>query len=159
MEQKNLAKWLKVILAGVGICGLIVYFLIIPAYGKSFAEMNPEFEYCFWPWLIFLWVTAVPCYIALVLGWKIACGIGADRSFTEANAKYLKWISWLAAADAAYFFAGNVVLMFLNMNHPGIVILSLLIVFAGTAIAVAAAALSRLVKKAAALQEQSDLTI
>ena len=49
--------------------------------------------------------------------------------------------------------------MFLNMNHPGIVIMSLLIVFAGTAIAVAAAALSRLVKKAAALQEQSDLTI
>jgi hypothetical protein len=45
------------------------------------------------------------------------------------------------------------------MSHPGVTLLSLLIVFAGIAIAVAAAALSHLVHKAAALQEQSDLTI
>ena len=159
MEQKTLAKWLKAILIGVGICGLVVYFLIIPACGKSFAVENPESAHCYWPWLIFLWLTAVPCFAALVLGWRIASGIGADRSFTEQNAKYLKWVSWLAAGDAAFFFVGNVVLLLANMNHPGIVLGSLLIVFAGTAIAVAAAALSRLVKKAAALQEQSDLTI
>ena len=159
MEQKTLAKWLKVILIGVGICGLVVYCLIIPAYGASLVSQYPEFSDRYWPWLIFLWVTAVPCYTALVLGWKIASGIGADRSFTEANARYLKWISWLAAGDAAFFFLGNVILLFTNNSHPGIVLFSLLIVFAGTAIAVAAAALSRLVKKAAALQEQSDLTI
>ena len=29
MGQKALAKWLKAILVGVGICGLIVYFLIL----------------------------------------------------------------------------------------------------------------------------------
>ena len=45
------------------------------------------------------------------------------------------------------------------MSHPGVTLLSLLVVFVGIAAAVAAAALSRLVKKAAALQEQSDLTI
>ena len=159
MEQKTLARWLKVILIGVGICGLVVYFLIIPAYGTSLVSQYPEFSGRYWPWLIFLWLTGVPCYTALVLGWKIASRIGADRSFTEDNARYLKWISWLAAGDAAFFFLGNVILLFTNNSHPGIVLFSLLIVFAGTAIAVAAAALSRLVKKAAALQEQSDLTI
>ena len=45
------------------------------------------------------------------------------------------------------------------MSHPGVLLLSLLIVFAGIAVTVASAALSHLVYKAASLQEQSDLTI
>ena len=85
--------------------------------------------------------------------------IGRDRSFTEENARSLKWVAWLAAGDACFFFAGNVLLLLLNMSHAGVFLLSLLVVFTGAAIAVAAAALSHLVGKAAALQEQSDLTI
>ena len=81
------------------------------------------------------------------------------RSFSETNAKLLQWISYLAAADAGFFFVGNIVMLFLSMSHPGITLLSLLVVFAGAAVAAAAAALSHLVKKAAALQEQSDWTI
>ena len=159
MGQKALSKWLKAILIGVGVCGLIVYFLILPEVGRSTIDSYSEFSGWYWPWLIFLWATGIPCYTALVFGWKIAANIGKDRSFSMENAKLLKWISWLAAGDAAFFFAGNVVFLFLNMNHPGVLILSLLVVFAGVAVAVAAAALSHLVEKAAALQEESDLTI
>lgn len=159
MEQKALSKWLKLILILVGICGLAVYFLILPAFGTALKADYPEFAYCYWPWLIFLWITGIPCAAALVLGWRIASNIGRDRSFTNENADCLKWISWLAAGDTAYFFAGNLILLFAGMNHPGIALIALLIVFAGIAVAVAAAALSHLVKKAALLQEQSDLTI
>ena len=45
------------------------------------------------------------------------------------------------------------------MSHPGVALASLLGVFAGVAVAIAAAALSHLVRKAAELQEQSDYTI
>ena len=90
---------------------------------------------------------------------KIAENIGRDQSFTVANAKYLKWISILAMGDAALFFLGNIVYLFLNMNHPVIVLFSLLVVFAGVTVAIAAAALSHLVLKAEVLQEQSDWTI
>ena len=45
------------------------------------------------------------------------------------------------------------------MNHPGVVLASFGVVFVGIALSVAFAALSHLVKKAAALQEQSDWTI
>lgn len=82
-----------------------------------------------------------------------------DRSFTVANAKLLRWISVLAVLDAAVFFTGNLVYLLLDMNHPGIVLFSLMVSFAGVAIAVASAALSYLVQRAAALQDQSDLTI
>lgn len=159
MEQKTLSIWLKCVLIGVGLCGLVVYLLALPAYGGMLRDMYPEFSNRYWPWLVFLWVTAIPCYGVLVLGWKIAGSIGKDRSFSEENARRLGWVSMLAAGDAGFFFAGNVLLLFLNMSHPGVLLASLGVVLAGAAVSVTAAALSHLVKKAAILQEQSDWTI
>lgn len=159
MKQTSLAKWLKIVLFGVGVCGMVVYALVLPKVGQELIDGREELRGYFWPWLIFLWVSGVPCYAVLVLGWKIAGNIGADRSFSFANAKLLKGIAVLAAGDAAYFFLGNLIFLFLDINHPGVVLFSLLVEFAGVAIAVAAAALSHLVRKAAVLQEQSDLTI
>ena len=159
MEQKSLSTWLKLILIGVGLCGLIIYFIIFPSYGQSLVYDYPEFGNRFWPWLIFLWVSGIPCYAVLVCGWKIAANIGRDQSFTAENAKFLKWISWFAAGDGILFFLGNIILLLKNMSHPGVALFSLIVVFAGAAVAVTAAALSHLVQKAAALQEQSDLTI
>ena len=159
MEQRGLAIWLRIILAGIGLCGLIVLFVVIPSFGESLVYEYPEFSNRFWPWLIFLWAAGIPCFAVLILGWKIADNIGKDRSFSNANARYFKWIAYLAAGDGLFFFTGNLVLIFANMSHPGIALLSLMVVFAGTAAAVIAAVLSHLVRKAAALQEQSDLTI
>ena len=159
MEQKALAKWLKLVLLGMGLCGLAVYFFIIPAYGASLRSLYPEFSNRFWPWLIFLWVSGIPCYGVLALGWRIAAHIGRDASFSMDNARCLRYIALLAALDGAYFFLGSLILLFLNMSHPGVVLGSLLVVFAGAAVAVAAAALSHLVRKAALLQEENDLTI
>ena len=160
MKQESLSKWLKFIIVGVGICGLIIYIFVIPMLGESFVSVDENaFRGFLWPWLIFIWVTAIPCYIALVFSWKIAANIGQDRSFSMENAKLLKWISALAVGDAAFFFAGNLVFWLLNMNHPGIALFSLLIVFIGVVVAIASAALSHLVAKAAVLQDESDLTI
>ena len=159
MEQKYLAKWLKIIIVGVAICGLIFYGAIIPTLGNDAIDQYPEFSGWFRPWLIFLWTTGVPCFIVLVFGWRVASNIGKDCSFSDDNAKLLKWISWLASGDSAFFFAGNIVMLFLNMNHPGVILASIMIDFAGVAVAVASAVLSHLVQKAAVLQEQSDLTI
>ena len=159
MTQQKLSAWLKAILIGVGLCGLIVYFAVLPSIGSSLHASFPEFAAWHWPWMIFLWLTAIPCFAALVMGWRIAVNIGKDRSFSEENARLLQRIGYLAAADTAFFFLGNIVFFFLGMNHAGIMLASLLICFAGVAVTVAAVCLSHLVHKAADLQEQSDLTI
>ena len=159
MEQKTLSRWLKGIIIGIGLCGLIVYAAVVPAMMDYVREWYPEFTSAILPWKIFIWCSAMPCYAVLFFAWKIVSNIGIDCSFTEENAKKLQWISALAAGDALFFFLGNVLFLFLNMNHPGIVLASLFVVFVGVAVAVASAALSHLVKNAAALQEQSDLTI
>ncbi len=159
MEQKKLAGWLKLIVIGIAVCAVYIYAVIIPGYGQMIVRQNPEFGYCYLPLLIFISITSIPIFGALFLALKIFANIGNDRSFCKENADHLKWISWLAGGDAAYFFLGNIVLMFMNMNHPGIVLYSLIVVFAGTAVSVASAALSHLVLKAALLQEESDLTV
>ena len=159
MNQKKLAGWLKAAMIIAAICLAVIYFAVLPTIGRDFADAYPEFAHCFWPWMAFIWVTAAPVYAALIFCWRIAANIGKDRSFTIENARNCKIVALLAIVDAAYFFLGNVVLTFLNMNHPGIVFASLLVCFAGAVIAIAFAALSNLVGRAAALQEQSDLTI
>ena len=81
MNQKKLSLWLKAIIICVGICGIVIYFGILPNIGDAFHAQFPEFAAWHWPWLIFLWCTAIPCYAVLVLGWKIATGIGGTVPF------------------------------------------------------------------------------
>ena len=159
MEQKTLSKWLKFVIIGVGVCALFIFFYVVPSYGLTAKDMVPDYAIAFWPWLIFLWICAIPCFAALFLCWKIAANIGRDKSFSTENANLLLWIARLGAGDSAFFFIGNIVLLFCNMSHPGIVLIAMVVVFAGVTITVAAACLSHMVKKAAKLQEQSDLTI
>lgn len=159
MEQNAFSRWLKGIIIGIGLCGLIFYAAVVPTLADYMLEGYPEFSVAVLPWKLFILCSGIPCFAVLYFAWRIVADIGLDRSFTDENAKRLKWISGLATGDALFFFLGNILLLFLNMNHPGVVLVSLIVVFIGVAVAVAAAALSHLVKKAAALQEQSDLTI
>jgi len=159
MDQKKLSKWLKAAVICMGLCIAVVYFAAVPILGHDLAMQYPEFAYCLWPWLVFIWLTAVPVYAALIFCWRIASSIGKDLAFTTQNAQSCKWISYMAALDGAYFFVGNLVLLFLSMNHPGILLASLLVVVACVAICLAFRALAHMVGRAAALQEQSNLTI
>lgn len=85
--------------------------------------------------------------------------IARDNSFSKENARYLKRICMLALLDSVYFFLANLVMLFLDMNHPGILLGSLFVDFAGVAVAVTAAALSHLALKAAKIQQENQLTI
>lgn len=159
MNQASLSRWLKAALLFLALIGGVVYALIVPSMAVSMRANYPEFSYRFYPWLLFLLSTALPCYAILFFAWRVAVNIGRDKSFSEENAKHFKRIAGIAAGLSLYFFAGNTALLFLNMSHPGIFLGSLLFVLAGAAITIAAAALSRLITKAAALQDESDLTV
>ena len=158
MTQSKLAGLLKLINIGLGIIGACVYFLILPGIGQDWAAEEGYGGY-FWPWLLFLWGTGIPCYVALFEFWGICTEIKRDNSFCEENAIRLKTISLLILGDVAYFFAGNLIFMALGMSHPGIVLLSLAVDVVGVGIGIAAAALSHLVYKAAVLKSENDLTI
>lgn len=159
MQQKKLANYLKLIVIGVGICALLVYALVLPVWGQGIAQRNPEFAHAFWPWLIFLCGTGIPIFWVLYYAWGVFDRIGKDESFCHANADALSKIAKLALADTIYFFLGQIVLLLINMNHPGILLLSLVLVFAGLAVAAVASALSGLTRRATILREENELTI
>lgn len=159
MEQRTLVRWLKLLVIFAAVCGIALCVGILPMVGKRMTTVYPEFSHCYLPWLIFLWILAVPCFIALVLAWKIFGNIEKDCSFCMENADALRKVSFLAAADSAVLFVGNVLFLLLNMNHPAVLLGSCIVVVAGIGISVAAAVLSHLVRKAAKLQEENELTI
>ena len=159
MEQKGLSNWLKAIIIGTGICGVIFYLVLVLGIGREIILEYPEFSSWFLPWAVFIIICLIPCYLTLAMGWRIANNIGNDRSFIMENAVKLDLVSKLAAGDSVFFFMGNIVLWLCGRNHPGMVIASLFISFAGVVISVGMAVLSHHTRKASELQEQSDLTI
>lgn len=159
MEQKTLSLVLKLVLVGFAIAGALLYIWLLPMLGSDFVLNYPELQPWYLPWMVFLWLTAVPCYIALYFGWSIATEIGRDNSFSIQNSLSLRNIAIAAAVDAVFFFLGNILFLLLNMSHPAVFLLSCFLVFGGVAIAVAAACLSHLVFKAARMREENDLTI
>lgn len=159
MKQKSLANWLKVSIILVALGGIFVYAGVLPMVGKDFIADAPWKSSWYYPWLIFIWFTALPCYAVLVLGWQIATSIGRDRSFTEDNARRLKVVSILAEIDSCFVLLVNVIFFFLGLNQSGLFVVNMLIVTGGIVIAVVMAVLSHLVQKAAELQAENDLTI
>ncbi|MBO5092761.1 MAG: DUF2975 domain-containing protein [Lachnospiraceae bacterium] len=159
MSQRGLANLLKAAIVGVGICGLAIYFYFLPSIGKAVVQYAPEYERCCQAWILFAQVTAIPCYLVLACCWRVASEIGRDNSFSAVNARLLKYIAGLAAFDSVLLLAGNFVFYVLGMNHSGLMLLSVVVVFFGIAVTVAASALSHLVYKAASLREENELTI
>ena len=161
MNQKTLSILLKAVIIGTALCAAFVYCVLVPDLGHSLAYSGDgEFAHLYVPWLIVISLTALPVAAAFVLAWLIARNIGRGNSFCRENAKYLAVISLLAGLDAAYFFIASIALMMATgVGHPGVLIMVLLVCFAGAAICVAAAALSHYARKAADLQQQSELTI
>lgn len=82
-----------------------------------------------------------------------------ETVFTFLTAKWVKMGAVLLLLDAALIFIGNVVLLLLNMNHPGVLLLSIIGDIFVIALALLAAVLSRYLTKAAVLQEESEGTI
>lgn len=159
MEQRKMVKWLKFLVIFVAICGLILCAVVIPVVGRELSGMSPELGRYFKPWVTFVWVLAIPCFAALIHAWMIFSNIEKDKAFSMENAKHMEKISYLAGADTIALISGNIVLLILNMNHPSVFLVFLMIGIIGIGISVAAAVLSHLIQKAANLQDENDLTI
>jgi hypothetical protein len=138
---------------------LFLCLYVIPSWGRGIIVTNPEFGGWFWPWLIFAWLVALPCYAILVFVWKVSGSVMSETVFTFQTAKWVKTGAVLLLSDAVFLFAGNIVLLLLNMNHPGILLLSVIGDIFAVALALLAAVLSRYLTKAAVLQEESEGTL
>ena len=157
MEKTSFS--LKITVITTGLLGAIFYFGALPSVGKFIAEVSPEFAGAYYPWLILFWITAIPCYTALVLLWRVIKSIDSDELFRKVNADRFRILGKLAFADAAVFMAANIIYLFLNFNHPSILIASAFVCAVGVAFGICMKAMAGFFDKAADLQEENDLTI
>lgn len=159
MKRSELVRWLKGIGIIASVMGLILCFCMAPAVGRDIAKANPELDYMFWPCLIFIWISAVPFYTALVQCWLICNEIQKDKAFCSLNVKRLKRIGKLALSECLLYFAALVILAFMDLLNFGILIVIVVILCIGFAIAIFSAVLSHLAAKAGSIQDENDLTI
>jgi len=107
-KQRVLSNWLKAVVVGMGILGAIVYGFVLPMCWQNATVNHTSLGgTAYWVRMGFLWVTAIPCYIALVYAWKVFTEIGNNNSFSFVNAKYLKNVAILAIGTAIAIIIGQ----------------------------------------------------
>lgn len=158
-NERYTAYIMRLFCVGLALCGIAFFGFALPEIGSDLAAANPEFAYCRLPWLIFLWVDSIPCFAVLVLVWRLSVNIRKKEVFSVGNSKIFGAVAALTLGDTVFFLLGNFVFLLLNMSHPGILIGALFASFLGLGFGFCCGELSRYMRRAAALQEQSDYTI
>ena len=159
MNQKKMAFWLKTVIIFVDALLAVFLIVVIPEVGKEIVIDYPEFSQAYIPWFILALLCGIVVYAALIIAWRVASNIGSDRAFSVENVRYLGQMAKLAVLVSLIYFAVNVIYLFLNINHPGILVASALLSLLGICASIALSALSHLTEKAAAIQKENDLTI
>lgn len=156
MKNKKLCGILNVINIAISIVVIFVYSVLIPMFGKSIVASNPELSSWYTPWLIFVSLTGVPILIALCYAMRILGNIAAGETFVKKNSDCVRKIAMLALVDAIFFFVGNIVMLLLNMNHPAVMLISLVISLIGISLYVAFSILAYLVDKIGELKKKTE---
>ena len=157
--NKHPERGMKLAAVAAAALGLLAAFVLLPALASAMLEEYPAYQKWYWPGLVYCWIVLLPGFAGLWEFWKICVQIGRDDSFSQENARSLFRICLLALTMAALLVAGVATLCLLGMGLPALLIAMLGFAAACALVALLANALSQLVRRAAAIKSENDLTI
>ena len=157
--NKHPERGMKLASLAAALVGLLAAFVFLPMLASALLEEFPAHQKWYWPCLIYGWVVLLPGFAGLWEFWKICVEIGRDNSFSQKNALSLFRICLLALTMAALLAVGVAALCLLGMGLPALLIAMLGFAAACALVALLANALSQLVRRAAAIKSENDLTI
>ena len=157
--NKHPERGMKLAAVAAAALGLLAAFVLLPALASAILEEYPAYQKWYWPGLVYCWIVLLPGFAGLWEFWKICVQIGRDDSFSQENARSLFRICLLALTMAALLAAGVAALCLLGMGLPALLIAMLGFAAACALVALLANALSQLVRRAAAIKSENDLTI
>ena len=157
--NKHPERGMKLAALAAALIGLLAAFVFLPMLASALLEEFPAYQKWYWPCLIYGWVVLLPGFAGLWEFWKICVEIGRDNSFSQKNARSLFRICLLALTMAALLAAGVAALCLLGMGLPALLIAMLGFAAACALVALLANALAQLVRRAAAIKSENDLTI
>ena len=152
-------RGMKLAAVAMAVIGALVAFVLVPVAARAMLWEYPERGAWYWPGMIYAWAVLAPGFCGLWEFWKICVRIGQNDSFSRGNAQSLFRICGLALGMAALLVAGAAALCILRMGQPGLLLLMLGGAAACAIVALLACALGQLVRRAAVLQSESELTI
>lgn len=157
--NKHPERGMKLAALAAALIGLLAAFVFLPMLASALLEEFPAYQKWYWPCLIYGWVVLLPGFAGLWEFWKICVEIGRDNSFSQKNARSLFRICLLALMMAALLAVGVAALCLLGMGLPALLIAMLGFAAACALVALLANALAQLVRRAAAIKSENDLTI
>ena len=157
--NKHPERGMKLAALAAALIGLLAAFVFLPMLASALLEEFPAYQKWYWPCLIYGWVVLAPGFAGLWEFWKICVEIGRDNSFSQKNARSLFRICLLALTMAALLAVGVAALCLLGMGLPALLIAMLGFAAACALVALLANALAQLVRRAAAIKRENDLTI
>jgi hypothetical protein len=159
MRQKELSVWLKLIIVICGFFGLLFCIYFSPEIGRKILLNSDNLKKLYNPFITFIWITGIPFFIALILGWQICSDIGSNQTFTVRNADRLKIISILSMIEGVLYVGALLYLFVVGSYQTNALIVLLLILFFSVVISIFTSMLSHLVRKASEIKQDNDLTI
>ena len=157
--NKHPERGMKLAALAAALIGLLAAFVFLPMLASALLEEYPAYQKWYWPGLVYCWIVLLPGFAGLWEFWKICVQIGRDDSFSQENARSLFRICLLALTMAALLAVGVAALCLLGMGLPALLIAMLGFAAACALVALLANALSQLVRRAAAIKSENDLTI
>ena len=143
----------------VAVVGAFSFFVYAPLMVDELAFMYPEAAYLKWPGLTGVWVIAVLCYVVLGNFRRICVRIGEDNSFCNENADCMKRMGMLSFVVAGLLTGAMVFLGCLGFLGIAYFIVYSLLMCVVCGVGVLCLALAALIRRAAQLKEENDLTI
>ncbi|MFI3255075.1 MAG: DUF2975 domain-containing protein [Eubacteriales bacterium] len=150
-KEKQFSQWMKGVVFGLGICGILFYGYYVPlAINLSNrSEFSTE-------WLIFIGLCLIPCYAVLYFGGKMAKSVGEGEIFTKENSASLKHISNLALVTSIFWTVVHLVFLYLGISQPVLFLLSIFVSFLGVIVVLAGQILSHFILLAFEIKEENE---
>jgi hypothetical protein len=152
--------FLKGAVAIIGLIVISVALYLIYGITKEMIDVMP-IQYELLPILITVLLSLVPFIVGLLQALKLINMIEKNQAFSNASVIALKWIKKSASAIAILFSLCLLALYVLAelQDAPGVLVISLILIFAAAVIGVITAILERLLKSAINFKNENDLTI
>ena len=143
--------------AGVGILLLALLALqlwVVPEVAAGFAQLVPEFAELRMPGIVLTGILLLCVQLALLCAWRLLVRFGAGRFFEDGAFRWVDAMIGLTVAGMAVVVAGCGVIGAAGAGSPFVLILTVLALVVGAAIALLLGALRGVLREAVLLQDQ-----
>ncbi len=159
--ERGTTLFLKLAIILIGIPVLAMCIFVVPEIANFIAELYPNDTYLKYLVFIDLYGTAIPFYYALYQAFKLLSYIDRNKAFSDLSVRALKNIKNCAITISSLYVLGMPLFYLIaeKDDAPGIIVIGMVMIFASMVIAVFAAVLQKLLKKAIDLKSENDLTV